>query len=97
MENTTQSFIRKFSFGWCSKKVPCSALPVLELQKSCFHFLLPVAVSVLAKTLWGQAPKLRVAGGTIISSRWKNWGLDKKVRGRGPPPGPGLEPPLLTA
>jgi len=41
----------------------------------------------------GRAPERRVGG--IISSRWKNWGVDKKW-GDKAPSGPGLEPPLIT-
>ena len=43
------------------------------------------SVAVLSKTLWGPGPRAPT-GGTIISSRWKNWGAWTKSEGAEVPP-----------
>jgi len=46
------------------------------------------AVAVLAETFLGAGPPSAEWGGAIISSRWKNWGLDKSEGAEAPRPRP---------
>ena len=88
---------KKIQFWLVQQKSALQCTTSSRVAKIVFSLLTASGGFGSSQNTLGAGPQAPSGGGTIISSRWKNWGLDKKVRGRGPPPGPGLEPPLLTA
>jgi len=76
----------------CYRAMLCTAR-TMPSQDVCLSVCLSIAV--LAKTLWRGGGERRVWGYNKYSV--EKLGAGQKVRGpRPPPPGPGLEPPLLS-